>query len=285
MSEERSSNRIVILGAGCLLALVIAAVALLALAASYGPLAKPADLPAEPTQLAGPTEPPMEPTQAPTPTPTLQPVREDRLAERADMVETQIHTRGVVDGEVLRAMETVPRHEFVPEGYQGRAYADHPLPIGHGQTISQPYIVALMTELLELESSDRVLEIGTGSAYQAAILAEIVDEVYTIEIIEPLALEAKERLERLGYTNVQTLHADGYYGWEEHAPYDAIIVTAAPDHIPQPLVQQLKDGAKLVIPVGPPGGYQTLWLATKEGDEVSLRNVLGVRFVPLTGEH
>ncbi len=175
-----------------------------------------------------------------------------------DMVKYQIRDRGVTDVRVLRAMEHVLRHEFVPSNYVDQAYADHPLPIGHGQTISQPYIVALMTELLELKETDRVLEIGTGSGYQAAILSEIVAEVYTVEIVEPLATEAKERLERLGYKNVHVLYADGYYGWEEHAPYDAIIVTCAPDHIPQPLVQQLADGGSLVVPVGPPGGYQTL---------------------------
>lgn len=201
------------------------------------------------------------------------------------MVDRQIRQRGVTDQDVLEAMERVPRHEFVPSEYQSQAYADRPLPIGHGQTISQPYIVALMTELLELKNTDRVLEIGTGSGYQAAILAEIVGEVYTVEIIEALALPAKERLARLGYENVHVLHADGYFGWEEHAPYDAIIVTAAPDHIPQPLVQQLKDGAKLVIPVGPPGGYQTLWQVARIGEEVQKRNVTGVLFVPLTGEH
>jgi protein-L-isoaspartate(D-aspartate) O-methyltransferase len=202
-----------------------------------------------------------------------------------EMVERQIRRRGVTDEDVLAALENVPRHEFVPPQHQSQAYADRPLPIGHGQTISQPYIVALMTELLKLKTTDRVLEIGTGSGYQAAILAEIVAEVYTVEIIEPLALEARERLQRLQYSNVHTLHADGYFGWEEHAPYDAIIVTAAPDHIPSPLVQQLKDGAKLVIPVGPPGGYQTLWEITKQGDEVKKRNVTGVLFVPLTGDH
>lgn len=202
-----------------------------------------------------------------------------------EMVDRQIRRRGVTDQEVLEAMERVPRHEFVPDQYKSSAYADRPLPIGYGQTISQPYIVALMTELLQLNNTDRVLEIGTGSGYQAAILAEIVAEVYTVEIIEALATEARERLKRLGYTNVHTLHADGYYGWEEHAPYDAIIVTCAPDHIPQLLVQQLKDDAKLVIPVGPPGGYQTLWQVTRTGDEVTKRNVTGVLFVPLTGEH
>ena len=202
-----------------------------------------------------------------------------------EMVDAQIRRRGVTDQDVLDAMEAVPRHEFVPERYADQAYEDHPLPIGHGQTISQPYIVALMTELLELKTSDRVLEIGTGSGYQAAILAEIVAEVYTIEIVEPLALEAEQRLRRLAYPNIHTLHADGYFGWEEHAPFDAIIVTAAPDHIPQPLVQQLRDGGKLVIPVGPPGGYQTLWEVSKEGGEIIKRNVTGVLFVPLTGGH
>ncbi len=215
-----------------------------------------------------------------------QPVRSDeRLEERMSMVDSQIRRRGVTDLEVLAAMERVPRHEFVPQEFKSQSYADRPLPIGYGQTISQPYIVALMTEHLQLKSTDRVLEIGTGSGYQAAILAEIVAEVYTIEIIEALAVEASERLHRLGYANVYTLHADGYYGWEEHAPFDAIIVTAAPDHIPQPLVQQLKDGAKLVIPVGPPGGYQTLWEVTKTGEKFTKRNVTGVLFVPLTGEH
>ncbi len=217
--------------------------------------------------------------------PTLTVESDDRLEERMDMVKYQIRDRGVTDPRVLYAMEHVPRHEFVPSNYVDQAYADHPLPIGHGQTISQPYIVALMTELLELKETDRVLEIGTGSGYQAAILSEIVAEVYTVEIVEPLAAEAKERLEQLGYENVHVLYADGYYGWEEHAPYDAIIVTCAPDHIPQPLVQQLADGASLVIPVGPPGGYQTLWQITKQGEEIIKRNVTGVLFVPLTGEH
>jgi protein-L-isoaspartate(D-aspartate) O-methyltransferase len=201
------------------------------------------------------------------------------------MVESQIRRRGVSDEDVLTALETVPRHEFVPAKYQAQAYADHPLPIGYGQTISQPYIVAWMTELLELESGDKVLEIGTGSAYQAAVLAEITDQVYSVEIIEELEKSAEERLKRLGYDQVKVKHADGYFGWEEHAPYDAIVVTCAPDHVPQPLVQQLKDGGQMVLPVGPPGGYQSLWLITKRGDEVHTRNLGGVRFVPLTGEH
>jgi protein-L-isoaspartate(D-aspartate) O-methyltransferase len=231
------------------------------------------------------TEPaPLQSTEAEL-SPIAETEHDDWLEVRMKMVETQIRRRGVTDQDVLDAMESVPRHEFVPEQYESQAYADHPLPIGHGQTISQPYIVALMTELLGLQSTDRVLEIGTGSGYQAAILAEVVGEVYTVEIVEALAIESRERLERLGYSNVHALHADGYFGWEEHAPYDAIIVTAAPDHIPQPLVQQLKEGGKLVVPVGPPGGYQTLWEITKTEDGVKKRNVTGVLFVPLTGEH
>jgi len=219
-------------------------------------------------------------TGAPTPA-----IDDERLEDRMQMVDRQIRRRGITDQEVLVAMEGVPRHEFVPGDYQSQAYADHPLPIGYGQTISQPYIVALMSELLQLEPTDRVLEIGTGSGYQAAILGEIVGEVYTVEIVEPLAAEATERLARLGYDNVHVLNADGYFGWAEHAPFDAIIVTAAPDHIPAPLVEQLTDGGKLVIPVGPPGGYQTLWEITKSGEEIQKRNVTGVLFVPLTGEH
>ncbi len=217
---------------------------------------------------------------------STRPAQEDRYAEeRARMVAEQIGLRGIHDKDVVRAMETVPRHEFVLDEYLDQAYHDHPLPIGYGQTISQPYVVALMTELLELERDHKVLEIGTGSGYQAAILAEMCDEVYTVEIISELAASAEERLQRLGYENIRTLHADGYYGWEEHGPYDAIIVTAAPDHVPQPLIEQLKEGGRLVIPVGPVGFFQTLWLITKEGGEPQFHNQGDVRFVPLTGEH
>ena len=201
------------------------------------------------------------------------------------MVRKTIRYRGVSDERVLAAMESVLRHCFVPERDQRSAYADHPLPIGYGQTISQPYIVALMTELLGLEPDDKVLEVGTGSGYQAAVLGEVVAEVYTVEIIEPLATSAAERLAALGYDNVTVKHADGYYGWEEHAPYDAIIVTAAPDHVPPPLVGQLKDGGQLVIPVGPQGGFQVLWQLTRQGNQVKAKEITGVRFVPLTGEH
>lgn len=197
------------------------------------------------------------------------------------MVEEQIVARGVKDPEVLAAMATVPRHEFVPPGEADQAYADHPLPIGFGQTISQPYIVALMTELLDVQPGDRVLEIGTGSGYQAAVLAEITDRVYTVEIIPELATAAAERLERLGYGAIAVRSGDGYFGWPENAPFDEIIVTAAPDHVPPPLLRQLAEGGRLVIPVGPPGGYQTLWRITKRDGEVVSENITGVLFVPL----
>ena len=182
-------------------------------------------------------------------------------------------------------METVLRHEFVLPEYIDQAYVDHPLPIGYGQTISQPYIVAAMTELLQLHRGSKVLEVGTGSGYQAAILGELSDEVYTVEIVEPLCEAAQERLRRLGYAKVRAECRDGYYGWEEHAPYDAIIVTCAPDHIPQPLVNQLADGGRLVIPVGPPGFYQVLWLVERHGEEIKTERLMGVIFVPLTGGH
>jgi len=200
------------------------------------------------------------------------------------MVDTQIEARGISDPLVLEAMRAVPRQRFVPTDLAGEAYADHPLPIGFGQTISQPYMVALMTEALEVGPGDRVLEIGTGSGYQAAVLAAMGVEVYTIEIIPELSEQATERLTDLGYA-VHTLRADGYFGWEEHAPYDAIIVTAAPDHIPQPLVGQLAPGGRLVIPVGPMGAVQTLWRFTVDPVEGLVGVNLGaVSFVPFTRE-
>jgi protein-L-isoaspartate(D-aspartate) O-methyltransferase len=204
---------------------------------------------------------------------------------RHSMVETQIRALDVTDPDVLRVMEKVPRHKFVPPEYLNQAYEDRPLPIGEGQTISQPYIVALMTELLHLQRGEKVLEIGTGSGYQAAILAELTDQVYTVEIIDVLAAQAAKRLQELGYSNVQVKSGDGYYGWEEHAPYDCIIVTCAPDHVPPPLIAQLKDGGRLVIPVGPPGAYQSLWQIEKHGDKVISNNITGVIFVPMTGKH
>jgi protein-L-isoaspartate(D-aspartate) O-methyltransferase len=185
---------------------------------------------------------------------------------------------------VIDALRRVPRHEFVPAGEVANAYQNRPLPIGHGQTISQPYIVALMTDLLEIGPSERVLEIGTGSGYQAAILAELTASVYTVEIIEPLALQAAERLKRLGYATVKTRIADGYDGWKEHAPFDAIIVTAAASHVPPPLVQQLKPGGRMVIPVGASFLTQYLMLIEKKRDgALTTRQILPVRFVPLTG--
>jgi protein-L-isoaspartate(D-aspartate) O-methyltransferase len=238
------------------------------------------------TELARPGESPSPTATTPVlPSPTADVLELGYTEARRRMVEYQIRSRGVRDPRVLEAMEAVPRHEFVPDDYLSMAYSDGPLPIGYGQTISQPYIVAVMTELLELEPGDRVLEIGTGSGYQAAILAELVDEVYTMEIIPELAESARERLDGLGYGGIHSVNADGYYGWEEYAPYDAIIVTAAPDHVPQSLVEQLEDGGSMVIPVGPVGWYQTLWLITKEGGETEYHNKGGVQFVPLTGEH
>jgi protein-L-isoaspartate(D-aspartate) O-methyltransferase len=206
------------------------------------------------------------------------------------MVKEQIAERGVKDSATLRAMEAVARHEFVPESYRNYAYEDGPLPIGYGQTISQPYIVALMTELANLSRDQRglskgkkALEIGTGSGYQAAVLAEIIDSVYTIEIVKELGESARERLTRLGYQKVNTKIGDGYFGWEEHAPFDAIIVTAAAEHIPPPLINQLKEGGRMVIPVGHPYFTQNLVLVEKKDGKVTSRDIIPVRFVPLTG--
>lgn len=208
----------------------------------------------------------------------------DFRQQRLNMVSKTIENRGVNDSAVLSAMRIVPRHEFVPDEYKEHSYKDHPLPIGYGQTISQPYIVAWMTELLELKPGEKVLEIGTGSGYQAAVLGELgFVEVYSIEIIPELAISAAQKLQSLGYTNILTKQGDGYYGWEEYAPFDAIIVTAAPDHLPSPLVNQLKDGGRLVIPIGPPGGYQSLWKFVKHGEDLKAYNLGGVSFVPLTG--
>ncbi|MFA7567355.1 MAG: protein-L-isoaspartate(D-aspartate) O-methyltransferase [Alkalispirochaeta sp.] len=209
----------------------------------------------------------------------------ERIDERRLLVERHIAGEGITDPATLEAMRRVPRHEFVPQEQRRLAYRNQPLAIGHGQTISQPYIVAYMTEALDLQASDRVLEIGAGSGYQAAVLAEIVDQVYTVEIIEPLATSATERLGRLGYDNVTVRQGDGYYGWPEHAPFDAIIVTAAAGHIPRPLLEQLKPGGRLVIPIGPVYAVQSLVLARRDDDgEVRTQQLLPVRFVPMTGE-
>jgi len=190
---------------------------------------------------------------------------------------------GIKDERVLKAMAGTLRHEFVPEGERLNAYEDHPLPIGFGQTISQPFIVAFMTEALDLKASDRVLEIGTGSGYQAAVLSQLVSEVYSIEIVKGLAERAAETLKRLGYENVKTKWGDGYQGWPDEAPFDALIVTCAPDKIPQALVDQLKEGARMIIPVGEDGGIQKLYLLEKTGGEVKKKSVMSVRFVPMTG--
>lgn len=214
----------------------------------------------------------------------ITPTDDPYLAARERMVQNQIEARGVTDEDVLRAMSITPRHEFVLDQYLKQAYADHPLPIGHGQTISQPYIVALMTEVLSVDPDDRVLEIGTGSGYQAAILSELVESVYTIEIIPELATSAEARLMNIGYQNISIKNADGYFGWVEEAPFDAIIVTAAPDHLPQPLANQLKEGGRLVIPIGPIGAVQTLWLFEKQNGELEATNLGGVQFVPFTRE-
>ena len=194
--------------------------------------------------------------------------------------------KDALDARVLRAMAAVPRHEFVPEESRERAYYNGPLPIGYGQTISQPFIVALMTALLDPQPEDVMLEIGTGSGYQAAILAQLVRQVYSVEIVAALGQQSAQRLQRLGYANVAVRHADGYLGWAEHGPYDGIIVTAAAPHIPQPLLDQLKPGARLVIPVGLPHAYQELLVVEKDAHHnVNTRTILGVAFVPLTGAH
>jgi protein-L-isoaspartate(D-aspartate) O-methyltransferase len=191
-----------------------------------------------------------------------------------------------LDPRVMKAMSSVPRHELVPESLREVAYENRPLPIGHGQTISQPYIVAVMTDLLKPEPGDRVLEIGTGSGYQAAILAELVARVYSIEIIKALGEEARRKLAELGYGNIEVRIGDGYYGWKEHAPYDAIVVTAAASHIPPPLIEQLKPGGRMIIPVGSRFMVQQLVLVEKDAaGKVTTRQILPVRFVPLTGEH
>jgi protein-L-isoaspartate(D-aspartate) O-methyltransferase len=208
----------------------------------------------------------------------------DPSEDRTRMVQEQLTApgRGIRNAAVLQAMQEVPRHEFVPASQRHHAYEDRPLPIGYGQTISQPYVVAFMTEQLGPEKSDRVLEVGTGSGYQAAILGELVQEVYTIEIVEPLARSASATLSRLGYTNIHVRAGDGYQGWQEHAPFDAIIVTCAPSHVPEPLVRQLRDGGRMIIPVGGAGSQELVLLEKKDG-ALQRRNVLPVRFVPMTG--
>lgn len=220
---------------------------------------------------------------------------DDRAQERAQMVDAiREHAESAgaalggepLDPAVLEVMNDVPRHAFVPEDVRGEAYEDRPLPIGHGQTISQPFMVALMTDLLDLEDGDKVLEIGTGSGYQAAVLSPLADQVYSIEIVPELGRTAAEALEQAGYANVETTVGDGYYGWPDQAPFDAIVVTAAASHIPPPLIEQLKPGGRMIVPVGSAFYSQQLMLVEKTVDgKITTRQLLPVRFVPLTGEH
>jgi protein-L-isoaspartate(D-aspartate) O-methyltransferase len=202
---------------------------------------------------------------------------------RNQLVEEHIKAKGISNPDVLAAMQAVPRHNFVPQDLLSVAYADRPLPIGEGQTISQPYVVALMTEILQLAKDHRVLEIGTGSGYQAAVLAKIAGAVYSIEIKEKLYYRASKTLKSLGYNNITTRHGDGYFGWPQAAPFDAIMITAAIDHIPPPLIKQLKDGGRLALPLGNPFSYQNLVLVTKQGDDLVVKQITGVLFVPMTG--
>lgn len=217
--------------------------------------------------------------------PSLLSARESPFqAMRESMVERDIKGRGISDKATLSALTKVKRHLFVPPMLEHEAYSDHPLPIGYGQTISQPYIVALMTERLEVKKGDKVLEIGTGSGYQAAVLAEMGAKVWTMEIIKELSRSASENLEKNGYGNVKVKHGDGYYGWEEAAPFDAIIVTAAANHIPPPLLKQLKKGGRLIIPLGSTTYYQTLTLVTEKEGKHMVEHISGVVFVPMTGK-
>jgi protein-L-isoaspartate(D-aspartate) O-methyltransferase len=206
----------------------------------------------------------------------------DYKAAREKMVNSQIKARGIQGRSTLAAMRSVPRHKFVPKGIIASAYLDSPLPIGYGQTISQPYIVAFMTEILKPKKDFKVLEIGTGSGYQAAVLAHIVDSVYTIEIVKALFIQSKKRLYDLNYDNILVKYADGYHGWEEKGPFDAIVVTAAAEFVPPPLIAQLKDGGKMIIPVGTPFTTQQLILVEKKGGKIKTKNLMFVRFVPFT---
>jgi protein-L-isoaspartate(D-aspartate) O-methyltransferase len=209
---------------------------------------------------------------------------ESYARKREEMVRRQLETRDITDRRVLEVMGKVPRHLFVSPSLRRQAYVDSPLPIDEGQTISQPYIVALMTQQLKLKGGEKVLEIGTGSGYQAAVLAHLADKVYSIEIRENLAKKAAETLKALGYNQVQVKWSDGYFGWEEHAPFDAIIVTCAANHVPPPLLKQLKEGGRLIIPLGSTLYFQTLTLITKKNGKPKVRQILSVNFVPMVGE-
>jgi protein-L-isoaspartate(D-aspartate) O-methyltransferase len=207
----------------------------------------------------------------------------DEFQQKHEYLVTWYIEPAVEDERIIAAMQTVPRHSFIPTEYLYLAYEDHPLPLGYGQTISQPSLVAIMTEILEIEEGDNVLEIGTGSGYQAAILGQLTHNVYSVEIIPELSNISRAVLDELGYDYIQTDRRDGYFGWEEYAPFDAIIVTAAPDHLPRPLVNQLNpDGGRMVIPIGPVGNVQTLWLVIRHGDEIEMQQLAAVQFVPFT---
>lgn len=210
--------------------------------------------------------------------------QEDFAQQREQMVETQLESRDIQSERVLEAMKKVPRHLFMPASVRQYAYVDSPVPIGKGQTISQPYIVGLMTQTVDPKPGDRALEVGTGSGYQAAVLGELVQEVFSIEIIPDLAERAEKVLAESGYDNVEVRQGDGYQGWPEKAPFDIILITAAPEEIPQPLIDQLAEGGRLVVPVGPQGEIQTLTLVTREKGEVKRTYITDVRFVPMTGE-
>ncbi len=294
MTECRSARRIRWLAA--LAVLGIGALILPACGKDEGRVREAAETPVETFLSPSPGE---EIPLAGTPTPTFRPLElaptpadldrqlvdtDEMRTARQRLVQTRVVPM-VSDEVVIAAMLAVPRHAFVPTQYLDMAYNDHPLPIGYGQTISQPSLVAMMTAMLDLQEGDRVLEIGTGSGYQAAILRELTDQVYTIEIIPELAGTAGRIFAELGYNDIHVTRADGYYGWWQFAPFDAIIVTAAPDHLPAPLSAQLSpDGGRMVIPIGPPGGYQSLWLVERHGEEVSMERVLDVAFVPFTRE-
>ncbi|MDT8376775.1 MAG: protein-L-isoaspartate(D-aspartate) O-methyltransferase [Mariprofundaceae bacterium] len=209
--------------------------------------------------------------------------RNERMQE--EMVRYQIERRGISDERVLEAMRTVPRHRFIPDAEMDDAYGDFPLPIGHSQTISQPFIVAYMCELARFRKSDRVLEVGTGSGYHASVIARLADSVYSVEIVPELAVHAANTVRELNYTNISIRHGDGFYGWAEASPFDVIVVTAATDAIPPPLVSQLAEGGRLIIPLGPLSSTQYLVLAEKRAGEIVVREMLPVRFVPLTGKH
>jgi protein-L-isoaspartate(D-aspartate) O-methyltransferase len=206
------------------------------------------------------------------------------VSARKKMVERNLKPRDITDPKILEIMGRIPRHLFVSYHFQEAAYEDHPLPIGEGQTISQPYIVALMTQNLQIKPGEKVLEIGTGSGYQAAVLAELTDQVFTVEIRENLSKQAANRLKQMGYEKVRVKYGDGYFGWEEYAPFDAIMITCAANHIPPPLIKQLKDGGRLILPLGGTTYFQTLTLLTKKNEKTDIQHLISVTFVPMIGE-